>query len=197
MKNQKVHLYLFILILLAGIAVPDSYIVFSAAAGILALILFDIKGLKEFGSPKFWIFIVLMLLLMPVILGKKNGTFAGIPYSIFYFQLGVKMCLRAVTIYSAITILTRNVSINELAAFFRKLGFKELSIMLPIALNILPVLRQNCIQIIKVFKMKGGFRRNRIRNSFKLLFNIILNTVRTAEEISQALELKHIGTLKK
>jgi len=195
MQSQKRYLYLFICILLAGILVPDSYIIYGAIASILVLVIFDLKGLKEFGSPKFWIFIVVLLLFIPVVLGKKDGNIFGIPYSIFYFQLGLKMCLRAVTIYTSITILTRNVSIKELAHFFRKLGFKDLSIMLPIALNILPVLRRNCIQIIKIFKMKGGFKRNRVRNSFKLLFNIIVNTIKTAEEIAQVLEIKNIEGL--
>jgi len=130
---------------------------------------------------------------VPLIAGEKNYTLWGIGYSEQYLLLGIQILMRGLSIYIAVVLLNRNVTIEYLATICGSLGFKDLSVTLPIALNILPIIRKNFLQSLAVFYLRGGFKKHRIKNLEKLLIAIMITTIRTGEEIYQIIEMKNLN----
>ena len=196
-KNSALpqHLFLpvFLFLIALGILSPGKFQILSLAASCLALIIFDRGAFRELWSPAFWIFIIIIVFISPALLGEKNLSVFGIGYSGQYFTIGIRILMRGLSLYMAILLVTRNVSVERLAKTFERFGFRDLSVTLPIAMNVLPMLRRSVLQTLRIFRARGGFRRNRLKNSEKLFLTIILNTIRTAEEIYQVIEAKKLS----
>lgn len=189
--SHKLYLALFLFLICFAILLPMRLQYFSLVAGSIILFIFDASAFKELGKIKFWSFVVFLILVVPFILGEKKYILWGFGYSGAYLILGIQMLMRGLSIYMAVMLLNRNVSIDYIAGIFVSLGFKDLSIALPIALNILPILRRNLLDSLAVFQLRGGFKKHRIKNLEKLFLAVILTTVRTGEEIYQILEMKN------
>ncbi|MFC1724926.1 energy-coupling factor transporter transmembrane component T [candidate division KSB1 bacterium] len=184
------YLGVFLVFVFCPLLLPGDLLFTAPAAAFIILIIFDKKGIKELGSFKFWLLILILFFVMTFLLNPRDGIFLSIPYSVSNLKLAGQMFFRALSIYIGIILFTRNVSIEELVQLMRKMRLKEFSTSLPIAMNIVPLIRKNILQIITAFRIRGGFRRYRIKNFFMLLMTIFINTIHTAEELSQIMTLK-------
>lgn len=188
----NIYYILFIAILILGLLSNSEYIYISTMITFFIIIIFDIKSLKEFQNPTFWILLLTIGLTAPLLLGPKDAQFWFIPYSSENLNLSMVMLQRALIIYSAVIIFTRNVSIMSLVNFFSRMGFKDFGLSLSIAINLIPVLQRNITNIYNSFLLRGGFKHNIIKNSFKFAVVVIVNSIRTAEEIAEIIEVKGI-----
>ena len=190
--NLKIYYILFIGLILLSLFSSGDYIFFSTILSFLTIILFDRPAVKEFGNPRFWVFILIIALFIPISLGDKNSYFMGIAYSSENLNMAAVMIQRALIIYTGVILFTRNVSILSLINFFTKLGFKDFGLSLSIAINLIPLLKRNITNIYNSFILRGGFRRNVLKNIFKFVVVVLVNTIRTAEELAEILEVKGI-----
>ncbi len=191
--SPNVYLAVFLLLAFSAILIPGKYLIIALSASALTLRTLDPGAFRELGKMKFWLFILFIVLVTPAIVGEKNLRIVWFGYSEEYFFVGLRILFRGLSLYMAVLLITRNVSVESLASLFERIGFRKLSVTLPIALNILPVLRSNSMEILRVFRSRGGFRRHRLKNLEKLALTIILSTVRTAEEIYQVIEAKKLS----
>ena len=186
----QIYLFVFAVLVFSPLMLPGDILFTAPIAALILLIVLDKKALFQLGSYKFWILILTLFFVMTILLNPKDGIFLSIPYSATNLEIAVKMFFRAFSIYIGIILFTRNVSIEELVLLMRKMKLKEFSTAFPIALNIVPLIRKNILQILTAFRIRGGFRRNRVKNFLKLLLTVFINTIHTAEELSQVMILK-------
>lgn len=189
-RSYRLYIFFFCFLVFFPIIIPGKFLIIAPLTGFAIMLIFDRKGLKDLGRIKFWLFIFLIVMVLTFFLNPDKPLISRIKYSPENLDIALKMTLRAISIYMGVILFTRNVSIEELLFILKKSGFKEFSTALPIALNVVPLLRRNTIQSITAFKIRGGFKRNRIKNLFRLMTTIFVNTVHTAEELSQILALK-------
>lgn len=189
-KTYRPYFYFLCFLILFPIILPGKFLFIAPLTGFVIMTAFDRKGLRDLGRIKFWLFISLIVLVLTFLLNPTEPLVFGIKYSPGNLDIVIKMTLRALSIYMGVILFTRNVSIEELLFILKKAGFKDFSTALPIALNVVPMLRRNTIQSITAFKIRGGFKRHRMRNLFKLMTTVFVNTVHTAEELSQIMALK-------
>ena len=99
------------------------------------------KAFHLFLKWKFDIFILLLLLGIPLLLGEKNATVFGIPYSYEYFQKSLVMVNRSLIILLSIRMFTGKISPEQLSIWLTKLHLHNFSKVLSISMGVLPELK--------------------------------------------------------
>lgn len=191
-QHYKILLVCALMLIGGSILVPYRILPLIAIIGLAFIVIFDRGALKDFGNIKIWIFIFIIIIVIPVITGVRNSSIYSIPYSSENFTLGIQMIVRFLCIYCGIILITRNISISRITDFLEKRGFSDFAYMFPIGLNIIPIVRRSFSQIYTAFKIRGGFKRDRVRNVYRLFLALLINTVKISEEISQVIELKRV-----
>ncbi len=187
--NEKIILSLSIILMISAVVIPYEFLFGLTVFGFIILLLFDRKAYREFGNLKFWLFLFVIVIVIPTTIGEKDSNFYFIKFSSENLALGIQMTLRSFCIYTGVILITRNISIGKINDILGKLRLFEFSYIIPIGLNIIPIIRRNFFQIVTVFKLRGGFKRNRFKNIFKFLLALLINTIKVSEEVAQIIEL--------
>ncbi|MCJ7435518.1 MAG: energy-coupling factor transporter transmembrane protein EcfT [Anaerolineales bacterium] len=141
-----------------------------------------------------WLFILCGLFLVNVFFGiPKEGTdwmVLGLPTSSIAIFNGVQMTLRAVVILMAADGLSSSVNITEVAGLLERSGLQGLGFSIGVATNLLPDLRQSSTNAWHSLRMRGGLRANWWRGIQLLLLTVLSNSLRHAEEIVLAAEVR-------
>jgi energy-coupling factor transporter transmembrane protein EcfT len=187
--NEKIILSLSIILMISAMVIPYEFLFGLTVFGFIILLLFDRKAYREFGNLKFWLFLFVIVIVIPTTIGEKDSNFYFIKFSSENLALGIQMTLRSFCIYTGVILITRNISIGKINDILGKLRLFEFSYIIPIGLNIIPIIRRNFFQIVTVFKLRGGFKRNIFKNIFKFLLALLINTIKVSEEVAQIIEL--------
>jgi energy-coupling factor transporter transmembrane protein EcfT len=187
--NEKIILSLSIILMISAVVIPYEFLFGLTVFGFIILLLLDRKAYREFGNLKFWLFLFVIVIVIPTTIGEKDSNFYFIKFSSENLALGIQMTLRSFCIYTGVILITRNISIGKINNILGKLRLSEFSCIIPIGLNIIPIIRRNFFQIVTVFKLRGGFKRNRFKNIFKFLLALLINTIKVSEEVAQIIEL--------
>jgi energy-coupling factor transporter transmembrane protein EcfT len=169
---------------------PQEYILSFAIVCIAAsVLLFPLSPRRLFHWR--WIFFMLLLSLPPIfLLGEIDRSLWGVGYSSEGFSAGLQIALRFIVVLIAINGLTASVEITAIAGILERLGLQGLGFSMGVALNLLPSLQQSSINAWHSLWMRGGLRRQRWRGIRLLIFSIITNALRRAEEIALAAEAR-------
>lgn len=185
----KILIYFTFILIISAVIIPYPFLIGLTLLGFIGLLILDRFAVKELGNMKFWLLIFIILIFIPVTIGEKDASFSLIKYSSKNLLLGIQMTLRSICIYTGVVLITRNISIKRITNFLDRMGFSESIYVLPIGLNVIPIVRKNFFQIVTIFRLRGGFRRNRIRNLYKFLLSLLINTIKMSEEFAQIIEL--------
>jgi energy-coupling factor transporter transmembrane protein EcfT len=123
-------------------------------------------------------------------MGQRDLTVGPIALSSSGLSFGVQIMVRALAILLAVHTLTSALSLSSIAAFFERFGFKGLGFALGVAVNSLPMIQDNFRDSLVSLRLRGGFRRNRLRSVYLLLLTTLTNTIRQAEDIVAAAEAR-------
>ena len=169
---------------------PQEYIPAVAALCILVtVLLFPLSPQRLFH----WRWLVFMLLLsLPTIflLGEMDRSFLGVNYSSEGLSAGLQIALRFIVVLIAVNGLTGSVEITAIAGLLERFGLQGLGFSMGVALNLLPSLQRSSINAWHSLWMRGGLRRQRWRGLRLLIFSIVTNALRRAEEIALAAETR-------
>jgi hypothetical protein len=134
---------LFITLLFIGSAVLLSWNLqlFIIPPVFLTIFFIHPKAFHLFLKWKFDIFILLLLFGIPLLLGEKNATVLGIPYSYEYFQKSLVMVNRSLIILLSIRMFTGKISPEQLSLWLKKLHLHNFSEVLSISMGVLPELK--------------------------------------------------------
>jgi energy-coupling factor transporter transmembrane protein EcfT len=169
---------------------PQEYILAVAALCILvAVLLFPLNPRRLFHWR--WLLFMLLLSLPPVFfLGEVDHELWGINYSSEGLIAGVQIALRFIVVLIAVNGLTASVEITAIAAILERFGLQGLGFSMGVAMNLLPSLQKSSMNAWHSLWMRGGLRQQRWRGLRLLLFSIVTNALRRAEEIALAAEAR-------
>jgi energy-coupling factor transporter transmembrane protein EcfT len=150
-------------------------------------------ALHRFARPR-WLIILGSLFLVNLFFGiPEDGAdwmVLGLPVSSIALFNGAQMTLRAIVILLAADGLSSSVNITEMAGLLERSGLQGLGFSIGVATNLLPDLRQSSTNAWHSLRMRGGLRANWWRGIQLLLLTVLSNSLRHAEEIVLAAEVR-------
>lgn len=169
---------------------PQTYIpVVAALCIIVSILIFPLSPHRLFHWR--WLIFMLLLSLPPVfLLGEIDRSLWGVGYSSEGLRAGLQIALRFIVVLIALNGLTGSVEITAIAGLLERVGLQGLGFSMGVALNLLPSLQQSSINTWHSLWMRGGLRRQRWRGLRLLIFSIVTNALRRAEEIALAAEAR-------
>lgn len=149
---------------------------------------------RQLKSRRFWFFLLSLILLSAAAMGgEKDLSIVGVQLSSEGLLGGLGMAIRAVTIVMATYTFARTASIGGLSALCARLGARELGFLLGIALNLLPLLQRTSANTLLAVRLRGGFRRNRLKSLQKMALTTLVNSLRYSDDIVYAAESRAFG----
>ncbi len=138
-----------------------------------------------------WVLVVSFVLLGGLALDEQRDVVVGVvSLSSVGLGLGLQMAARATVILIAMGVFTRQASVSDLAALLARLGAGELGFVLGLALNLLPVIQQTASNTLAAMRLRGGFRRRRLRALRLLLVTLLVNALRYGDDVVCAAEAR-------
>ena len=150
-------------------------------------------ALRRLARPR-WIIIFGSLFLVNMFFAVPTDTtdwiILGLPVSFITILNGAQMTLRAIVILLAANGLSSSVNITEMAGLLERSGLQGLGFSIGVATNLLPDLRQSSTNAWHSLRMRGGLRANWWRGIQLLFLTVVSNSLRHAEEIVLAAEVR-------
>lgn len=138
-----------------------------------------------------WLLFAILLILPNLLwVGEADSRLLGVPISLFGLRIGLQMVLRMIIVLIAVDGFSSTVDIAEVAGLFERIGLPGLGFSIGVAVNLLPSLRHSSYCTWHAMRMRGGFRRRRLRSLRFLLVTIVTNALRRAEDIALAAEAR-------
>jgi energy-coupling factor transport system permease protein len=162
-------------------------------AAILALAVNGILYPRAFKRLLRWRWLLFaILLILPNLLwvGEMDAELLGVPISLYGLRIGLQMALRMIIVLIAVDGFSSTVDISEVAGLFERVGLPGLGFSIGVAVNLLPSLRHSSFCAWHAMRMRGGFRRQRLRSLRFLVVTIVANALRRAEGIALAAEAR-------
>lgn len=148
-------------------------------------------ALRPLMSRRYWTLIASLVLLGGMALDEQRDVVLWrVALSSTGLWLGLQMAARATVILTAMGVFTRRVSVGELATLLGRLGAGELGFVLGLAVNLLPVVQQTSANALAAMRLRGGFRRRRLRALRLLLVTILVNALRYGDDVIGAAEAR-------
>lgn len=147
-------------------------------------------SLRYLASPRFWAFVGFLLLPAALWGGPRDWGIGWLMLSRTGLATGAQMALRAVAIVVGVAGFAASVSVSELAGLLERAGLKGLGFSLGVALNMLPIVEESLTNAYQALRMRGGFRRQRVRALRLLLVTVVANSLRHADDIVSAADAR-------
>lgn len=147
-------------------------------------------GLRYLGSLRLWLFVGFLLAPAALWGGPRDWRLGWLALSSAGLAVGAQMALRALAIVVGVAGFAATVSVSELAGLLERAGLKGLGFALGVAFNMLPVVEENLTNAYQALRMRGGFRRQRLRALRLLLVTVIAGSLRNADDIVSAADAR-------
>jgi energy-coupling factor transporter transmembrane protein EcfT len=184
------HLAFLIWAILLSILAPGARLVFVLGFIVAFSALFFQGSLRPVRRLEFWMLVASGLLLSPFLIGEKDFLLFGLSLSSQGFWAGVWMTVRALSVALAVGGFAYAVSADELARLFELAGLKGLGFAVGVAFNLLPTLEETARNAYEAMRLRGGFKRERLRALRMLLVTIVVNALRRGDEVVEAAEAR-------
>jgi energy-coupling factor transporter transmembrane protein EcfT len=184
------HLAFLVWAILLSILAPGARLVFVSGLIVAFSVLFFQGSLRPVRRLEFWILVASGLLLSPFLIGEKDTSLLGVSLSSQGFWAGVWMTVRALSVALAVGGFAYAVSVDEMARLFEAAGLKGLGFAVGVAFNLLPTLEETARNAYEAMRLRGGFRRERLRALRMLLVAIVVNALRRGDEVVEAAEAR-------
>ena len=173
------------LLILAGYLIAAMMLtyqnqIFIVPAAIVSMLLIDHRAFRPFLKWKFILFIAILVIGTPLILGEKDAQIFGLPYSSSIFQISLVMFYRSVIILGAIKIFTNKISIAQLSTALHKIRLKKFSDALTVSLETLPEIKIITRDSIGEFRKKEK-SKNFVKELFDFVVHLIIKILKFAE----------------
>ncbi len=192
MRNRKFLALLFILIPVFSYVLHGwiFYIVFGFY--LISGYFIDRRSSRVFKRKMFWFFVLFIVVSYPLIMPGKDIEIFGLAiFSKKYLIEGINIGIIGATMFVWLFILTRSISPQDVASFFKKLGMKDIGIVVSIAMNLLPFMVESIETSYMAMRLKGGFRWSPKR-VYLFVLTVFRNTALLAENLTIALALEGI-----
>lgn len=151
-----------------------------------------VRPLRRLRRPRLWLFILSVVVISALAWDEEGEkvVVVGLTLSRQGLLNGLWMALRTIIVLTAMSVFARAASISELAALFARLGVKELGFILGIALNLLPLVQETTGNTLLAMRLRGGFRRHKLRALRRMVVAILVNCLRYGDDVVCAAEAR-------
>jgi len=143
------------------------------------------RGLRLLGHPRFWALILTAVALGPLLIGEPDVTLGPLRLSQEGFTAGLEMAGRAFTLALAFNLGVGALSLSEIVAVFDRLGLRGLGFATGLAMNLLGTLQEMATVTLQTIRLRGGLRRPWMALRL-FLITTVANTLRYRDEIVSA-----------
>lgn len=184
------HLTIFVWSLGLMVLTPQGYIHIAAAICMVVAVLVFPLPLRRLVNIR-WLILLMLLAVPPIFLiGEVDRSLWGVGYSEEGFKAGLQIALRFIVVVVVVNGFTAAEDIAAIAGLLERFGLQGLGFSMGVALNLLPSLQQSSMNAWHSLWMRGGLRRKRWRGLQLLIFTVVTNALRRAEEITLAAEAR-------
>jgi hypothetical protein len=164
--------------LIAALMLTYQNQIFIVPTAIVSMLLIDHRAFRPFLKWKFILFIAILVVGTPLILGEKDAQIFNLRYSSSIFQISLVMFYRSIIILGAIKIFTNKISMTQLSTALHKIKLKKFSDALAISMETLPeIITQESIgEFLKKKKSK-----NFVKELFDFVVHLIIKILKFAE----------------
>ena len=184
------HLAFLLWAVILSMVASETKIVFVLGFVIVFSAIFFPSGLKPIRRLEFWLLVASAVLLSPLLIGEKDLFLFGLSLSRQGFWAGLWMAVRALSMALAVGGFAYAVSVDEIARLFEAAGLKGLGFAVGVAFNLLPALEETARNAYQAMRLRGGFKRERLRALRMLLVAIVVNALRRGDEVVEAAEAR-------
>ncbi len=124
-------------------------------AGIIFVIAFiyNRKTVRPLKNYKFWIVILVLVLIVPIFTGTQDKALFQINYSSEQLHKTILMTLRGISVFLLFQVLTIDLKINNIKPIFTKLGIKNFDIIFNLSTEIFPKIKSILNARYNLFKI--------------------------------------------
>jgi energy-coupling factor transporter transmembrane protein EcfT len=173
-----------------SMAASEAKLVFVLGFVVIFSTLFFQSGLRPMRRLEFWLLVASGVLLSPFLIGEKDVFLFGLSLSSQGFWAGLWMAVRALSVALAVGGFAYAISVGETARLFEVAGLRGLGFAVGVAFNMLPTLGETARNAYEAMRLRGGFRRERLRALRMLLVTIVANALRRGDEVMEAAEAR-------
>ncbi|MEJ2048371.1 MAG: hypothetical protein P8Y60_00740 [Calditrichota bacterium] len=176
----KYYLLILAAYLVAAMILTYQNQIFIVPTAIVSMFLIDRRAFRPFLKWKFILFIAILVIGTPLILGEKDAQIFGLRYSSSMFQISLVMFYRSIIILGAIRIFTNKISMTQLSTALYKIKLKKFSDALAISMETLPEIKIMTQESIGEFRKKEK-SKNIIKELFDFFVHLIIKILKFAE----------------
>jgi energy-coupling factor transporter transmembrane protein EcfT len=184
------HLAFLVWAVVLGILAPGARVILVLGFVVVFSALFFQGGLRPIRRLELWLLVASAVLLSPFLIGEKDLFLFGLRLSSQGFWAGWWMALRALSMALAVGGFAYAVSVDEMARLFEAAGLKGLGFAVGVAFNLLPMLEETVRNAYQAMRLRGGFRRERLRALRMLLVTVVVSALRRGDEVVEAAEAR-------
>jgi len=166
--------YLVTIIFIAALFIPLDFSFYFFPTAILYLIFLDIHLFHFLRGISFLLFILILLMVQPMIIGEKDFLLMGIKFSTAGFYNGLLMIFRAVVMIPAINYLSKTANRKKLQSLFTKLGIENYDEILDHSQILFPLLK------VKTREFFTTVERKKIFNPIELTAQLLAFLIKAA-----------------
>ncbi len=160
-----------------------------------SLAVIDARAMRSLVRPRLWIGIALLGLLPVVVLAPPDKQILGVGISTAGALMTAGMVTRVMTAAAALLLIGTTVGPMIIRRVLVRLTTPQVAQACAIGLNLMPKLVENVRRTSQAMRLRGGWRRRRIRNLARLMTAVGVQTVRMSQECAEALLLARTGPL--
>jgi hypothetical protein len=145
------------------------------------VLLLDRRLFRVLLHRRLLLFLALMVVGVPALIGTKTASFMGVPYSPEYLRASLVMVLRCMVILLALRLFTSRLSLVELAERVRHTRFRQFGEAFILATELLPRFRATATQAYAEFRT-GLPARNLLHHTASWTVELIARVLVDAEQ---------------
>ena len=142
-------------------------------------------GLGIVLRPRFWLFILSILALSPLILGEPDVYWGVFQLSREGLATGLQMALRALVLMLTFSTTLSTLTISQLVQLFTRVGLRGLGFALGVAFNLIAILQDVVASAYHTIRLRGGWRRV-WHNTPLFLVTVVANSLQYGDDVVKA-----------
>jgi len=173
---------LIIAILIFGaVFLPLKYLFILSIVGLLFFLFYNVHVLRRLKQKWLWIFIGVLIVIQTFLLGQKDSSILGVPYSQVYLLISLRMTLRALTIMLAVSYFLSVVRKSSYQAFLSRIGLDSFEEVFAVSQSLFPIIKSSFKETLNSFKVKKNGRRI-YPNPIDVIADFIAGIIRKVEQ---------------
>lgn len=126
--------------------------------------IYNKKTIRPLKNYKFWIIILVLVIIVPIFTGNQDKSFIGVQYSSEQLLKTLLMTLRGISVFLIFQVLTIDLNIDSIKPVFSKIGIKNFDVLYSLSNEIFPKIKSILNARFNLFKINWKKKK-----SFELL----------------------------